>query len=229
MGTTVANRRDPLPRPVAARESRRLRWIAPLLGLSAFFYLVPPFVVVPLEAARQESETARFDVADHVEEFWKGPLLESTKRATDAAELLAALQRDSVAASKRFGHRLGLGSSTFYFVSGRGRIVAADRASVQIALRDGGPAEVIIELGPVFGNAIRDGSGLLDVSDFPNGQDFNALSAEINRRVEERVLPLLKGNSAVGTAVRFVGGVEVADSAGAPSSLNLVPVQIEFP
>lgn len=45
-----------------------------------------------------------------------------------------------------------------------------------------------LETGPVFGNVLRDGTGLLDVNDFPNSQDFNALSSEINRRVEEQVL-----------------------------------------
>ena len=95
--------------------------------------------------------------------------------------------------------------------------------------RRASPAQVIIEIGPVFGNAIRDGSGLLDVSDFANAQDFNAISAEINRRVEEQVFPVLAANATVGATVHFVGGVDVADSEGAPSSLNLVPVIIEFP
>ena len=88
---------------------------------------------------------------------------------------------------------------------------------------------IIIETGPVFGNAIRDGAGLLNVSDFANAQDFNALSAEINQRVERDVLPLLQANAVVGATVRFVGGVEVSDSAGAPATLVLVPVVIEFP
>lgn len=81
----------------------------------------------------------------------------------------------------------------------------------------------------MFGNAVRDGSGLLDISDFANVQDFNAISAEINSRVESKVFPLLQANAVVGKVVHFVGATEVADSAGAPSGLQLVPVVIEFP
>ena len=101
---------------------------------------------------------------------------------------------------------------------------------VSIALQEGEPAEVVIEIGPVFGNAIRDGSGLLDVSEFANSQDFNALSAEINRRVEELVLPVLASERR-GWQDRAISSAasDVADSDGAPSSLNLVPVIIEFP
>jgi predicted lipoprotein len=114
-------------------------------------------------------------------------------------------------------------------VSGRGQIIAVDNTAVSIALQAGGPAEVRIEIGPVFGNAVRDGSGLLNVSDFANAQEFNALSAEINRRVEEQVLPLLQGQAVIGASIRFAGGVEVSDASGTPSVLALIPVVVEFP
>lgn len=215
----------PAPNP----KLRRLLWIVGVLALGVLLYFVPLFRVVPLKAAREHSAAADFNAAAYVDTFWKGSLLESTTRAVDAKELLVAFQADPVGAAKRYGHRLGLSGSSSYFVSGSGKIIAVEDDTISIALHDGGTAEVVIETGPVFGNAIRDGSGLLDVSNFPNAQDFNALSSEINRRVEEQVLPSLKAHATVGATVRFVGGVELADSDGTPSSLNLVPVLVEFP
>jgi predicted lipoprotein len=194
-----------------------------------FFYLLPPFHVVSLEATRQQSATTVFDAADYVDSFWQGPLLDASRQAVDAADLLAAFHHDFADTATRFGRRLGLSGNSYYLVSGQGQIVSVGNDAIAISLRDDGSADVLIELGPVFGNAIRDGSGLLDVSDFANAQEFNGLSAEINRRVEEEVIPLLEANAAVGTRVRFVGGVEVADSAGAPNSLTVVPVVVEFP
>jgi predicted lipoprotein len=218
-----------VPGFAAANKKHLLRLIAGVLGLCLLFYLVPLFHVVPLKAARQQSAKAAFDATAYVDSFWQGPLLESAQNAVDAAELLAAFRQDPGDAVARYGHRLGLSGNASFFVSGTGRIVAADDDAVSIALQEGDPAEVVIEIGPVFGNAIRDGSGLLDVSSFANAQDFNAISAEINRRVEEQVFPVLAAKATVGATVHFVGGVDVADSEGAPSSLNLVPVIIEFP
>jgi len=223
------------PEPV--HKSRGLVWAGLVIGVVVLFYFLPPFHVVPLEAARSESAAAVFDAAAFVETFWGNRLLKSTDSAVDAGELLAAFKTDPADAAKRFGHRLGLSGASSYFVSGSGRIVAVEGGAIAIALRDGGTialqdastTEVVIETGPVFGNAIRDGSGLLDVSDFPNSQDFNALSSEINRRVEERVFPLLKKKAAIGLAVRFVGGVEITDTETEISPLRLVPVVIEFP
>ena len=194
-----------------------------LESMKALFYVKDYIGNRDFVAARE------FDAGGYVEVFWNGPLLQSTHSAVDASELLEAFAVDFQGTAKQFGHRLGLSGHSSYFVSGQGVIVAVDPASVSIALHEGGPAAVTIETGPVFGNAIRDGSGLLNVSDCPNAQDFNALSAEINKRVETLVLPLLKEKAHVGVVVRFVGGVEVPDSGGAPQLLALVPVVVEFP
>jgi predicted lipoprotein len=69
---------------------------------------------------------------------------------------------------------------------------------------------------------------LLEVSAFPNSQDFNAISAVLNRRVEEQVLPRLRAKAVIGARVRFVGGAEVDDPASA-LPLRVVPIRMEWP
>lgn len=218
-----------MPTQVTAGKSRAVRWAIIVVVLSVILYLMPLFHIVSLEGAQEEAAAALFDPASYVESFWQGPLLEATDQAVDVADLLVAFQGDFEGTASRYGHRLGLSGHASYLVSGEGTVVAVDDYSVSIALEDGDVAQIVIEIGPVFGNAIRDGSGLLDVSDFPNAQEFNALSAEINRRVEEQVLPQLQAHAAIGNVVRFVGGVDVPDSGGAPASLTVVPVVVEFP
>lgn len=210
-------------------NSRRLVWAGVGVGVFVLLYLVPPFHIVSLEAARSESAAAAFDADSFVETFWADQLLESADKALDAGELLAAFEADPADTVQRFGHRLGLSDASSYFVSGSGHIIAVDDRSVTIALDGGDMATVVIETGPLFGNAVRDGSGMLDVSDFPNSQDFNALSSEINRRVEERVFPELQQKADIGVLVEFVGGVEIADAEKSFSPLKLVPVVVEFP
>jgi len=200
-----------------------------LIGVLVLLHFLPLFHVLPLKAAREKSAAAAFDAKTFVETFWNDQLLKSTESAVKANDLLSAFRADPANAAKRFGHRLGLSGISSYFVSGSGRIIAVEGGTISIALHDDGTAQVIIKTGPVFGNAIRDGSGLLDVSDFPNSRDFNAISSEINRRVEEDVFPELKQKAAVDVAVRFAGGVDISDGETNPAPLKLVPVVIEFP
>jgi len=217
-----------VPSVITLQQSRVLKWLASLAVAAVLVYFVPLVHVVPIEAARKQATAAEFDAAAYVDRYWD-QLRKTAQDAPDAAELLAALRRDFAGTADRYGHRLGLGGKVSFFVSGTGHVVAVRGRAVEIALEDNGPAEIVIRTGPVFGNTVRDGSGLFDVSDFANVQHFNAVSAEINRRIEADVLPALAGQTEPGSTVRFGGGVELADTGAVPASLTVVPLDIETP
>ena len=105
-----------------------------------------------------------------------------------------------------------------------------DADAVGLALGDDrSKAQISLQAGFIFGNAMRDGTGLLDVSDFPNSQDFNAVSSELNRRVEERVLPELREKAVVGQTLRFVGCAEIVDEDLDLRPLPVVPFIVAAP
>ena len=81
--------------------------------------------------------------------------------------------------------------------------------------------------GLVFGNAVRDGTGLLNVNDYPNSQDFNDISAELNKLIETRVQPKLRERAKVGATIRFTGCAEVSDESTDLHLLKLIPIQAE--
>lgn len=191
-------------------------------------YFLPLFHIVLLQAARQQSSAAAFNATTFVEKFWDERLLKATGQAVDAKTLLAAIGQNREAARKKFGHSPGLGGSYYYFVAGTGHVLSAKDDEIAFALAANGKTpDVIVETGPVFGNAIRDGSGLLNGSDFANSEDFNSISSEINRRVEERVLPLLRKSAVAGAKIHFVGFVEMKDETGDVRPLRLVPITVE--
>ena len=203
-------------------------WAAAAACIAALLCFAPLFRVVPLKTARQQSAGAAFDAPAFAEKFWNERLLKSADQAVDVGALCAALEHDRKAARARHGRSPGLSTIHYYFVSGTGRVASVQPGAVASACGEPGamPA-VVIETGPVFGNALRDGTGLLDVSDFANSQDFNAVSSELNRRVEERVLPVLRERAAVGARVRFVGCVEIANEDTDLDPLRIVPLIVE--
>ncbi|MBX2813433.1 MAG: DUF2291 domain-containing protein [Myxococcales bacterium] len=228
MTTAANNSSDAVADVQHSSMIHRYRWGIAVLVSLGFFMAFPPFYVVSLHDAQEQLVAKAFNAKTYVEEFWQVRLLGAVEQAIDIVELKTALQEDSAATVERLGHRLGLGSLTAYFlVRGLGVVTSVEDGIVGIALQDGGRSEVVIDTGPVFGNAIREASGLLNISEFANGQDFNALSSELNRRVEEMVLPRL-ANIGVGRTVRFAGAVELPDISEVPVALRLVPVVIEF-
>jgi predicted lipoprotein len=165
------------------RGRRQLIIVVTVAAATAvLLYFVPLFHVVPLNQAGQPAAGAAFDPVTYVDRFWTERLIPGAAQAVDAAKLIAAVQQDPKSARRTFGRSVGLGSVYYYFVAGTGYVVSVEKASVGLSLREGGTdIDVRLETGKIFGNAVRDGTGLLNVDDIPNSQDFNALSSEINQ------------------------------------------------
>jgi predicted lipoprotein len=205
------------------------RWIIAAAAGAAtvvLLYFFPLFHVVPLSETRPAE--AAFEAAAYVDRFWSERLIPGAARAVDAEELFAAIGRDRQSARRTYGRSVGLGSVYYYFVKGTGRIVSVEKDFVGLSLRDDQPeVQVSLATGNIFGNAVRDGTGLLNVNDFANSQDFNALSSELNRRIEEQVLPDLRERAAIGVNVRFVGCAEIMDDEADLHPLHVVPIVAE--
>lgn len=201
-------------------QRRLIIGVAIAAGTAMLTYFLPLFHVVPLG---DSGHNGTFEPRAFIDRFWAEKLIPASARAVDASELVTALYEDRQSAREAHSRSVGLGGVYYYFVTGTGRVVSVEKNSIGLAVRDGlDEVEVSLETGPIFGNAVRDGTGLLDVNDFPNSQDFNALSSEINRRVEEQVLPILR-TVAVGDSVRFAGCAEVMDEETDLRPLRVVP------
>jgi predicted lipoprotein len=204
------------------------RWGVVISALLIFFYFVPLFHIKPLQDVQEENQQAVFDAKAYVQNFWVNELIPHTENATDADQLWLDLIADASKASETHGKRLGLSSNVFFFIKGEGEITSNTDGEIHITSEGDEHPGYIIEIGPVFSNALRDGSGLLDIASFSNTQEFNSVSSELNLKVETDVFPRLSSDKLPeGTKVRFAGGVEIFDSGSTPETLYLIPVLVE--
>lgn len=198
-----------------------------LLAAGLLVWKFPLFHVVRLDASRAADKQAAFDATTFVARFWKDRLLPSLDAAADAQTVLSAMDENRQAALTKFGRKTGVGRTTLLLVQGDGLILHIDSKSVSLWLSHEQPKiDVVLRAGLLFGNAVRDATGLLDANEFENSQQFNDLSTELNRHVELHVIPILKQNAAVGKRVRFVGCTEVPDHADRSRPLSLIPLVV---
>ncbi|HZI32002.1 MAG TPA: DUF2291 family protein, partial [Candidatus Binatia bacterium] len=148
--------------------------------------------------------------------------------AVKADVLLPAIESDPAAARKKFSRSVGLSQTYYYFLSGTGRVVNVSDDSISLAMTgDATNAQVTLQTGLVFGDAVRDGTGLLDVNDYPNSQDFNDISAALDNLVETRVIPSLQKQATIGSMIFFAGCAEVDDESTDLHPLNVVPIMTQ--
>jgi predicted lipoprotein len=204
------------------------RFVIILIGLAVvagFCWAFPPIHIRSLSKVRTAQASTQFNAADFVEIFWKERLLKSLDQAADAGRVLAAGPQK---AHEQFGRSVGISTSYYFFLRGTGRVVSVNDDAVGLSVQEeGNTVDVLVPLGLVFGNAVRDATGLLNSSSFPNAQEFNDISAGLNHIVETEVLPELQHFAAVGKRVEFVGCSEVADEDQDFKPLKLVPIFVK--
>jgi predicted lipoprotein len=212
--------------------SPALRWVRPAAVLGAIgllFAVYPPFRVVSLNAPQATPAPVAFDGVTAAVEFWEASLQPAARTdATDLAQLLHALRADPAQARATHGRIVGIGGRAYFFARGSGRVIARERNLLLLEPTGAPGSRIALRTGPVFGNTVRDASGQLDVNAFPGLAEFNALAAELNRLVEERVLSVLRADLPEGAVIDFAGAVEAPASLPADGNapqLAFIPVR----
>jgi len=194
-------------------SNRRFKVAAIAVLVAAILWVWPPFHVRKLDAslAPSTSTPSQFDAAAVATRMWAELVSTANAEAIDSAKLAAALIADPQAGLS-LGHRTGLGGKTYFFVRGSGRVVEVDAAGVRIDIGVSG-AEVLLKTGPIFGNAVRDGSGHFNIAAHTS-IEANALSAELNRIAETVEQPELLRDAKRDAGLRFIACGEAAVTNG---------------
>ena len=205
-------------------------WILPAIiamTLVVVCLIFPPVRFVSLKKTHSLAVSTAFQPAVFASEFWSKQLLPAARNAPDAVLVIQAFQKESAAAKSKYGKTSGLGGPVYYLVSGDGKVAAKDTHTVTIQLQPPLQANrIVIDLAPTFGNAVRDGSGLLNVSDFPNSLAFNHVAESLNSMADQCV-GKIAADSKIGSVVHFAGVVESSQDASPGEIWHLIPLLVE--
>jgi predicted lipoprotein len=160
-------------------------------------------------------KASQFDAADYARDFWDTRLPDILDQCPETRALMHLFNTDMDAAIQK-GQTLGDSRVHAYLLQGSGTIVTVDKKGIALKLNESDSgATVLISTGLfIAGNAIRDASGLVDVSAFSDTMKFNRISSEINKIVVTEVIkPFLAESPRAGQRIRFFGAAEVAEDA----------------
>ena len=196
--------------------------------LAVVFCFFPAFHIVSLKQAQAEKNKGAFNAADFASEFWRRRLPPALKQAADAQTVLDALAKDPKAAATTYGRTVGISDTAYYSIRGTGTVISVENKGVSVSLHGAeGKPDLLLKTGLLSGNTVRDATGLLTASEFPNSQNFNDISTELNRIVESQILPNLKTNAAPGRKLSFAACAEVGEDTAGDRPLKVVPVMAE--
>lgn len=176
-----------------------------------------------------KTSSSIFDAKAYARNYFDNKLIPSIKDAVEINQLLSLLQNNKDQTFDKYSHALGIGNIRYFLVKGEGQVISVNENDVSIlAKADTNQTHLRIATEFVFGNAIRDASGKIDINEFANTMDFNNVSAEINKIVRAEVLPQFKANVKKGDTVQFAGAIELNKEHLNVEDIELMPVQLKI-
>lgn len=123
------------------------------------------------------------------------------------------------------GKRLGVSNERYFMVEGEGILIETEEDNVILQMEDRANSKIEIATGFIYGNTLRDASGLVSISDYAKTMDFNNISIELNKRVRDEVLPSFIKKVKVGSRVKFKGALKV-NITNFDGDLRIIPVHL---
>jgi predicted lipoprotein len=168
--------------------------------------------------------TSKFDPVAYAQTYWNSKLLPATSTATDFSTLIALLKTDKEKAVETYSHALGIGNIRYFLVKGEGKLTAIGDNDVTVSLPSGETVNLATEY--IFGNAVRDASGLIKITEFDNTMDLNNVSAELNAIIRKKVVPPFRASAKVGSTVKFVGAIELNREHLHLDDVEVIPISV---
>jgi predicted lipoprotein len=175
-----------------------------------------------LQEHRFQTKKKVFDATEYAARFWEESLPKSMADATPMPTLLASLNDDPQEAFSKYGRKLGMSKTHYFMVRGTGVIKFIEDEYLMVSIDSNTNVRIATDF--IFGNAVRDGSGQVDINRFLNMTDFNNVSVAIDKLVKEKVVLRLKKMAALGKQLEFVGAVEIQEDQINLDLLRVIPV-----
>lgn len=178
----------------------------------------------PLNELKNEVET--FDHVTYAQNYVNEELPTVYTDAIPLPELVQRLQSDKQGAFDEWSNAIAVGNIGYFLIQFTASVEDKSDDEYLLAISD----ELIVRLQTefIYGNAIRDASGLIDNKEFQNTSDLNAIAAEVNKMIRNTVIPPFKEKAKVGDTLQVIGAMEVNKKFPPTNQFKVLPVQIKF-
>jgi len=169
-----------------------------------------------LEEIKERQSRETFDAAEYARDFWDNQLNDVQDKAVDAEKLIELFNTNMAEAVEKYGRTPGVSRVYAYLLKGEGKILTVGEGFLEVSIKEPWTKPDIRIISGLYipGNAVRDASGLVNVSKFSDTMKFNEIGSEINKIVVKEVIrPFLDKNPQDSDTIGFVGATQVAQDA----------------
>jgi predicted lipoprotein len=179
-----------------------------------------------LDEVKTGNADSNINPDDYAISFWKNELPGCIEKAINADNLINLLKTDPQKAINEYSHQLGISHTYYFILKGSGKIISVEEEYLIVETDEKNKVQIATSF--IFGNAVRDASGKVDIDDFINMTAFNNVSVAINKLVKDQVVEGLKALARPEMLLQFAGATEISEEDMNPDAVRIIPVSINF-
>jgi predicted lipoprotein len=167
-----------------------------------------------------------FNAAAYALDIWENKMPKAIGSAPELISLLEILEADPQKALKEYGKKLGISNTYYFLTNGEGFIKSVNEENLVVVVE--GEMQIKLATDFIFGNAVRDGLGIVDIDDFVNMTDFNNVSIELNNIIKGKIIPHLNEFAQPEMKVGFAGTFAINEQDVDITNIRVIPVSTEL-
>ena len=171
----------------------------------------------------------QLDAGVYAKNLWEGELQTSINSAIELPLLLKSINENADTAFEQNTHALAIGNYRYAMVKLKGKIIAVNENEVLVSValpHADSLLTVAITTEFVYGNAVRDASGLLDAKDFNNASDLNNIAEALNELVRKNIVPEIRKTTKQNNKLEIIGAVQLNREHVAKEMFEIIPLKI---
>jgi predicted lipoprotein len=200
--------------------NKAIKYILGVLAIVAVVYF--SLDIQKLDEYKAANSEVKFDATEFAQQFWDNELAASINNATDVQTAIQQLEINPEIAFEKYGHKLGISKTYYLILKGSGIIESVEEEYLLVRIDENKQIQVATDF--IFGNAIRDGSGKVDINQFVNMTDFNNVSVALNKMAKEKVVARLKKSVKAGMQIEFTGAAELNEDNIEVTKIRVIPI-----
>jgi hypothetical protein len=206
--------------PSEKKNNNKLSWLKYVAG--SLLLLIVAYNSVYFKKLDEVKATAgkKFDAAAFAKTFLANQLTPKLGSAPAIDALIELLSTDKDKTFDTYSHATAIGNVRYFLVKGEGTITSINENDVTVQT---GKESITIATEFIYGNALRDASGLFDITAFTNTTDINNVSSELNKIIRNDVAAPFKAKAKVGDKIQFSGAIELNKERMNLKNIEVIP------
>lgn len=210
--------------PSEKKNNNKLSWLKYVAG-SLLLLIVAYNSVYFKKLDEVKAAGKKFDAAAFAKTFLANQLTPKLGTAPTIDSLIALLSTDKDKAFDTYSHATAIGNVRYFLVKGNGTITAINENDMTVQTDK---ENITMATEFIYGNALRDASGLFDITAFTNTADINNVSSELNKIIRNDVAAPFKAKAKVGDKIQFSGAIELNKERMNLKNIEVIPAMIQI-